>query len=197
VTDVVQVTAKFLTTLSLIALVYSLQLGFVQASTVPSFPFGEITANFQNISPADNASYIREVPVNISVRFYAFSDAKNALVPFQDIICLYRVDNGEWQNATLHNASGQRYAGSPISKTWENYVDCYYNATLQGLSNGAHLLDIDFKPDLSDHLRSSTNGKLFASEHSRPNTTLPKNASITFYNFTSNEPTTATPQPRA
>ena len=74
-----------------------------------------------------------------------------------------------------------------------NYVDCYYNATLHGLSNGAHLLDIDLKPDIDDHVRTSSNGTLFGSDHSRPNTTLPTNSSITFYVLGNNTPNPTVP----
>ncbi len=186
-TRVVRVIAKLLVVVSVVAFITS-QFGYAKAYTFPNFPFEEINVQYKNISPADNACYIRKVPVNISVRFYAFSRAKNALVPYQEISCLYSVDNGEWQNATLHNASAHKYSWYPANRMWEIYVDCYYNATLQSLSNGVHLLEVDFKPDIGGRSRLSSNGKLFASEHSSPNTTLPRNASITFYVFGNNKP---------
>jgi hypothetical protein len=177
---------------ALITLFSLLQTGFVFATTVQKFSLDDIAANIRNISPSDNGSYIGDVAVNITVHFSGYSRYK-PLIPYQEINCLYRVDNGEWQNASLFSASDQKYHGSIANRVNINYVDCYYNATLQDLSNGAHLLDIDFKPDLSDHLRLSSNGTLFASDHSRPNTTLPTNSSITFYVLGNNTPNPTAP----
>ena len=173
----------------------SLQVGFLSSYTVPYFSFKEINVNYQNTSPADNGSYSGDVPVNISVRYTARSSAKNAyLIPYQEISCLYRLDNGEWKNTSLSYASEQTYFGDPINRDYWNDLYCNYSAVLHGLSNGVHLLDIDFKPDVSDHLRRSSNGTLFASEHSRPNTSLPTNASIVFYVFGNDIKPTATAQ---
>jgi hypothetical protein len=162
----------------------SFQVGFLSSYTVPCFSFKEINVNYQNTSPADNGSYTGDVPVNISVRYNARSSAKNAyLIPYQEISCLYRLDNGEWKNTSLSYASEQTYFGDPLNRDYWNDLYCNYSAVLHGLSNGVHLLDIDFKPDVRDHLRRSSNGTLFASEHSSPNTSLPTDASIVFFVF--------------
>ena len=142
---------------ALITLSSSLQTIFVFATTVQKFSLNDISANIQNISPSDNGCYIRDIPVNITVHFSGYSRYK-PLIPYQEINCLYRVDNGEWQNASLFSASDQKYYGSPANRVNVNYVDCYYNATLRGLSNGAHFLDIDLKPDIDNHVRTSSNG---------------------------------------
>ena len=98
---------------ALITLFSLLQTGFVFATTVQKFSLDDITANIQNISPSDNGSYIGDITVNITVHFSGYSRYK-PLIPYQEINCLYRVDNGEWQNASLFSASDQKYYGSDI-----------------------------------------------------------------------------------
>jgi hypothetical protein len=151
------------------------QLEFAYAT--PAFPFKDISAEIQNISPADNGSYTGNVPLNISVRFSAQSDAPNSsLIPYQDITCIYQLDNGEWRNASLHYASEQRAWYDPTFQGYWNQLDCNYTAVLQGLSNGEHLLDIDLKPDLDYHYRISSNG-------TNVQKNLHDNATITFHVF--------------
>jgi hypothetical protein len=172
-----------------------LQTGFVFATTVQKFSLDDIAANIRNISPSDNGSYIGDIGVNITVHFSGYSRYK-PLIPYQEINCLIRVDNGEWQNASLVSASPQKHYGLPANRVNVNYVDCIYNATLNGLSNGAHLLDIDLKPDIENHVRTSSNGTIFGSEHSSGYWTSPRNAPIVFYvSGYNNESTTTSPQP--
>jgi hypothetical protein len=168
-----------------------LQFGFQGACAIPDFSFKEIIAEIQNISPADNRSYIGDVPVNISVRYYARSYARNTgLIPYQEISCLYQLDNGEWKNASLIYASEQKALGDPVSRVYWNYLYCNYSAVLEGSSNGEHLLDIDLKPDLDHHIRISSNGTyVFDSLHSQDNQgSLPDNAKVTFYVFGDDKP---------
>jgi hypothetical protein len=186
---------EYLSITILVCLVISsFQAGFLNSYTTPSFSFKEITVNYENISPADNGSYTGDVPLNISVRFYAFSQTKSGVIPYQEISCLYRLDNGEWQNTTLNNASKQGYSGYPINRIWAILVDCNYTATLQDLTNGVHILDVDFQPNLGGILRLSSNGTLIASERSQYNHSLPTNASIIFYVFGNEIKPTSTPQ---
>ena len=141
------------------------------------FPFSDIIAGIQNFSPADNGSYIGDVPLIISVRFSARSDAPNySLIPYQEISCLYQLDNGEWKNASLYYASEQKAWYDPTFQGYWNQLDCNYSALLTGLSNGEHLLDIDLKPDLEYHYRISSDG-------TNVQENLLDNATITFYVF--------------
>jgi hypothetical protein len=180
---------------ALITLFSLLQTELVFATTVQKFSLDDIAANIRNISPSDNGSYIGDIAVNITVHFSGYS-RYTPLIPYQEINCLYRVDNGEWQNASLFSASAQKYYGLPSNRVNVNYVDCYYNATLQDLANGAHLLDIDLKPDIEDHVRTLSNGTRFGSEHSSGYWASPRNAPIVFYvSGNNNESTTTSPQP--
>lgn len=170
--------SKSLSMIIIISLVFSLlQFGFLRAHATPKFPFKNVIAGIQNISPTDNGSYTGDVPLNISVRFSARSDAPNSsLLPYQEITCIFQLDNGEWRNASLYSASEQRAWYDPTFQGYWNQLDCNYSAVLQGLSNGAHLLDIDLKPDLDYHYRISSNGTLVQKN-------LLDNATITFYVF--------------
>ena len=189
--------SKFISVTIAASLVFSLlQFGFLSADVIPNFPFNEITAQIQNISPADNGSYVATIPVNVSVRFSAFSKAPNAdLIPYQEINCIYRLDNGEWKNVSLSEASEQTSFGDPILQGYWNDVYCNYSATLQGLSSGVHLLDIDLKP-VGERVRLSSNGKnLFAYPDTQNNHSLPSNASIIFYVSGNENGPTPTDQP--
>ena len=189
--------SKFISVAIATALVFSLlQFGFLSADVIPNFPFNEITAQIQNISPADNESYAGAVPLTISVRFSAFSKTQNAdLIPYQKINCIYRLDNGEWKNVSLSEASEQTSFGDPILKGYWNDVYCNYSATLQGLSNGVHLLDINLEP-VGERVRLSSNGKnLFAYPDTQNNHSLPSNSSIIFYVSGNENGPTPTDQP--
>jgi|YelNatPaOPRAMG01_1025707.scaffolds.fasta_scaffold36155_3 hypothetical protein len=121
---------------------------------VPEFSPSEIYAVIKIISPIDNGSYTGDVQLNISITFSAFSSGPNmGVIPYQKISCLYRVDGGEWKNASLVHTSGQQGFWNPPNANYWNLVRCNYSALLQGLSNGAHVLDITLKPDGIDYFR--------------------------------------------
>jgi len=152
--------SKFLAVIILTSLVFSsAQFGFLRASAIPNFPFTEIIARIQNISPADNGSYIGDAPLNVSIRFSARSYAPNSsLIPYKEISCIYQLDNGEWKNASLCYASEQGAWYDPTFQGYWNQLDCNYSAVLQGLANGAHSLNVSLTPDLQYYYRVLSNG---------------------------------------
>ncbi|MGB9960211.1 MAG: hypothetical protein ACPLKQ_06805 [Candidatus Bathyarchaeales archaeon] len=148
----VEMKPKFLPAATVVFLVFSLiLLGFQRfafVSAVSEFSLSEIDAEILVVSPVDNGSYTGDIPLNISIRFGAFSRIPNAsLIPYQKVSCLYKVDNGEWKNASLVYASEQGGRWHPTHAAYWNEVICNYSALLQGLSNGWHVLTITLKPD--------------------------------------------------
>lgn len=149
---------KFISTVIVVSLVISLALlGFQRtefAGATSEFSFKDIEAEIQIISPADNGSYTGDVSLNISIRFSAYSEAPNSsVIPYQDISCIYQLDNSEWTNASLYSASDNGFRDWVNGGYW-NIIKCNYSALLQGLSNGAHLLNVSLKPgeiDLYDY----------------------------------------------
>jgi hypothetical protein len=181
---------KSLPRVIVISLVLSLALlgfqhvGFVSA--VPEFSFSEIEAEIQVSSPVDNGSYTGDLSLNISIRYYALSHVPNSsVIPYQNINCLYQVDNNDWKNASRISASQQGGFWDPPNDGYWNVIDCNYSAVLQGLFNGEHLLDIDLKPDLEYHYRVASNE------------TYVDNATISFFVFGNYDKPmpTATPTP--
>ena len=97
--------AKYNSTIIVFTLILSLTLlAFQRVAIVyatPNFPFEDIIAEIRNISPEDNGPYTGDVSLNINIRFYAYSyDPNSSLVPYQDINCIYQLDNSEWKNAS-------------------------------------------------------------------------------------------------
>jgi hypothetical protein len=150
-------------------------------SAVPEFSFSEIEAEIQVFSPVDNGSYTGNISLNISIRYYAFSHVPNSsVIPYQNINCLYQVDNSAWKSATLDFASKQEGFWSLVNDGYYNTMDCNYSALLRGLYNGAHSLNITLKPDIGYYYRVN-------------NDTV--NSASRFYVFGNYEQPTSTPQP--
>ncbi|MGB9960212.1 MAG: hypothetical protein ACPLKQ_06810 [Candidatus Bathyarchaeales archaeon] len=150
--------SKFLSSVAVVFLAFSLLLlGFQRVSFVsalPEFSLSEIYAVVQVVSPVDNGFYTGNVPLNISISFNVFSSGPNeGVIPYQKISCLYKVDNGEWKNASLVYTSGQQGFWNPPNANYWNYVECNYSALLEGLYNGAHVLNITLKPDGINYYR--------------------------------------------
>jgi len=82
------------------------------------------------------------------------------LIPYQEIICQYQVDNGNWINATLVVASNQKVWYDPTFQGFWNQIDCNYNGLLQELSNGRHSLNITLTPSLEYSYLVLSNGTL-------------------------------------
>ncbi|MGB9853856.1 MAG: hypothetical protein ACPLRY_03495 [Candidatus Bathyarchaeales archaeon] len=144
--------SKFLAAVAVVSLVLPLALlGFQRIAFVyalPEFSPSQIQACIWVTSPVDNGFYTGDVPLNISIRFDVFTDGPNeGVIPYQKISCLYKLDDGEWKNASLVYTSGQQGFWNPPNADYANYVVCNYSALLEGLYNGAHILNITLKPD--------------------------------------------------
>ena len=151
--------SKFLLMVTVFCFVFPLvffgfqRVRFVYA--VPEFSLSEINAEIWIISPVDNGSYTGDVPLNISIRFGAFSRVPNASrIPYQKISCLYKIDDGEWKNASLVYASKQGGFWHPTHAAYWNEVRCNYSALLHGLSNGWHILNVTLKPEDISYYRA-------------------------------------------
>lgn len=143
----------------IVSLVFSLvQFTFLRAYATTNFPFKDIIAGIQNFSPEDNKTYTGDVPLDIHIRFSVRSPKSNSgLIPYQDINCIYQLDDGEWRNASLYYASEQETWGDPTGGYW-NQIYCNYSAVLKGLSNGVHSLNVTITPDLKYHYRVLSDG---------------------------------------
>jgi hypothetical protein len=117
------------------------------ASSSTQFSMGDILAMIQIVSPVDNSSYNGDVSLNVNVTFQANSHINSTVIPYQDITCVYRLDSGEWRNASLNSVSEPTIYWSLVNRIYTIYITCTYNATLQVSSNGLHSISVDVKPD--------------------------------------------------
>jgi hypothetical protein len=140
---------NFISTILLVLLIVSTLLVFSHkfALCTSGFSTSEIEAEILVTSPIDNGSYTSDVCLDVSIHFYAWSVEKNSsMIPYQDVTCLYQVDTGQYQNASIYYASQQSsWIDIPNNGYW-NEMRCNYTASLQGLSDGLHSLRIDLEP---------------------------------------------------
>lgn len=150
---------KFISTVVVILLLASILLGFSCrfALGTSEFSFNQLEAEIQVTSPPDNGSNMGNVPLNVSIEFYAFSRVPNSsVIPYQNITCLYQIDNEQYQNASIYYASQQgSFTDIPNSGYW-NTIQCNYTASLQGLNNGRHSLNIALEPRGITYYRVNT-----------------------------------------
>lgn len=178
-------------------MVFSLaQFGFVRVhAATNNFPFKDIIAEIQNMSPQDNETYTGDVPLNIHIRFSVrTSDPNSGLIPYQDINCIYQLDDTEWKNASLHYASEQETWWDPTGGYW-NQMDCNYSAVLQELSNGAHSLNVTVTPDLKYYYRVLNNGSSLHYSVGHDVYDALTNSTINFYVYGNYDKLTPTDQP--
>lgn len=136
------------------------------------FSPGDLLAMIQIISPVDNGSYNRDVSLNISVEFSASSISNSTVIPYQDVNCIYRLDDGEWRNASLDYVSETRIYWSLVNRVYMIRMNCNYSATLPALSSGAHYINITIKPDAIHSFDSRTYIGNYGSEYYYPNSTV-------------------------
>lgn len=166
--------SRFISTAIVSLILLFALLGFQCADSVHAtskFSIEDIEATIQIISPVNNETCTGDVSLNISVHFHAKSYDFNtsSVIPYQDINCFYQLDNGEWKNASLCFASEQRAFWSWIARVHTTWVDCNYSALLQGLSNGAHFINVTLKP-IGSILRGAT-VKFYVSSNSEQSAT--------------------------
>jgi hypothetical protein len=148
--------ASLLVTCLLLSLMYDLR---CQASA-SVIRFDNIMAEIQPLSPSYNESYTGNIPLDVTVHLSAKSQTNSSLIPYQEIVCQYQVDNGNWINVTLVGASKQKVFYDPTFQGFWNQIDCNYNGSLQELSNGKHSLNITLTPFLDYSYLVLSNGTL-------------------------------------
>jgi hypothetical protein len=139
---------NFISAIVLVLLVVSTLLVFsVEFALCTEFSTSQMEAEILVASPVDNGSYTGDVCLDVSVHFFAWSRQKNSsMIPYRDVACLYKVDDGQYQNASIYYASEQSsWVDIPNSGYW-NEMRCNYTASLQGLSDARHSLKIDLEP---------------------------------------------------
>jgi hypothetical protein len=111
------------------------------------FSTNQIEAEILITSPTDYGSYIGNVTLNVSIRFYVrSSESSSNMIPYQKVTCLYQVDNGQYQNASVYYASQQTSWADIPYNGYCSEMRCNYTASLVGLSNGLHSLKITLEP---------------------------------------------------
>jgi hypothetical protein len=110
--------------------------------------FKNITAEIQPLSPTFNESHTGEIPLNLTIGYASQTPTNSTLIPYQEIVCQYNVDNGSWNNATLVSASTQKVWYDPTFRGYWNQIDCNYSGLLEELSNGRHSMNITLTPSL-------------------------------------------------
>ena len=147
------------------------------------FSTKQIKAAIMITSPTDYASYIGNVTLNVFILFDVHTSESSAnMIPYQNVTCLYQVDNGQYQNASLYYASEQTSWPDIPYNSYGNEMQCNYTASLEGLSNGLHSLKITLEPsDITYYFVNSSAVNVPATVHfyayqtnSTPTPTIPK-----------------------
>jgi hypothetical protein len=136
----------------IISVFLALALNVVQgASSGDATPFSldEISAGVQITSPISNKTYT-ESAVLLNVTLYLGATEwvpRSHVIPYQEINCVYSLDNGEWKNAPLTSTIQKEAWQSIVNKCWYNQMESNYTVVLQGLSEGLHFIRVAVKPD--------------------------------------------------
>ena len=80
-------------------------------------------------------------------------------IPYQNISCVYSLDDSEWQNLTLVSASSPLIFPSLVNKYWYVTMWLNYTAVLHNVSDGSHYLKIDVTPDSVRSREEGSEGK--------------------------------------
>jgi len=129
------------------------------AQTQSKFPFDKVVAVIQPVSPDDNMSYVGIISLNLTIHYNVQSGSPNSsLIPYEDIICIYQLDDNDWENASLSYASPQTFWYDPTFQGYWVEMDCNYTAILPELADGSHSLQVNLTPDLNYYYRVLSNG---------------------------------------
>lgn len=135
--------------------VFSTQTTLAQTS---KFPLDEVIAVIQPVSPDDNMTYVGVTPLNLTVHYKVQASSPNASIPYEDITCIYQLDDNDWANASLSCASPQTFWYDPTFQGYWVEIDCNYTATLPELADGTHSLNVKLTPDINYYYRVLSNG---------------------------------------
>ncbi len=124
--------------------ILTVNFGHCTASGSPHKVFG---TTITIISPQNNATYTGEVFLNVSIHFYIEDTVNSSIPPYQNISCIYQIDNNNWTGASLDSVSEQGSFWDWIHKIYWNGIDCNYGCLLQNLSSGTHILNVNICHD--------------------------------------------------
>jgi hypothetical protein len=131
-------------------LLFTLNFGSCDAlSEGAPFSFNEISSQIMVTAPVNNSTYSEsDIMVNVSLHIGGHEYEPNTYyVPYQNISCVYSLDDSEWQNMTLVSAVKSEQFPSIPNKFWYSNIWVNYTATLHDVSEGPHYLKVDVKPD--------------------------------------------------
>ncbi len=116
---------------------------------VEPFGYDELSGSIFVTAPVGNFSYSEsDIVVNASLHIGGHEYEPNThYVPYQNISCLYSLDESEWQNMTLVSATKSELFPSIPNNFWYSNMWLNYTATLHGVSGGSHYLRIGVVPD--------------------------------------------------
>ncbi|MGD6810587.1 MAG: hypothetical protein ACQCN3_12890 [Candidatus Bathyarchaeia archaeon] len=119
-----------------------------ESSVQVPFGYDELSATISIASPIENATYSSPVEVNVSVYIGGHENVQGThYIPYQNISCIYSLDDSEWQNLTLATVSSPQVFPSLVNKYWHVTMRLNYTAILNNVSEGSHYLKIDVTPN--------------------------------------------------
>jgi len=99
------------------------------------------------VSPQVNVTYTGDVSLNVSIHFYIEDTVNSSLPPYQNIGCIYQVDDNNWTDFPLDSVSNPSSFWDWIHGIYWNGIDCNYSCLLSNLSDGNHTLKVNICPD--------------------------------------------------
>jgi hypothetical protein len=118
-------------------------------ATIP-FNMKELSGQIVVDSPVANFNYSTSyIEIKVSLHIGGIEYTPNThYVPYQNLSCIYKLDDFDWQNMSLASLGGEEAFCSSVNPYWYGNTWLNYSATLQGLSKGAHSVKIDVRPDI-------------------------------------------------
>jgi hypothetical protein len=140
---------KSLLRLAFILILFNLMLfGLQTACFSKALLYQDLSTRIRSQSPANNESYAGVVPLNVTLRFDIHEMyLHSASIPYQNISCVYSLDNNEWMNIPFERVSSSGEFSDPLTHGYIYQIGCTYNTHLQGLSAGEHFINVTVKPN--------------------------------------------------
>ncbi|MCW4018723.1 MAG: hypothetical protein NWF00_08640 [Candidatus Bathyarchaeota archaeon] len=127
-----------------IALILTLT-GLILVMQSASFIFAAYSVDSVEVSiQSPNGKYINSsIPLIAKVNFIYGTTSTRDEFSFQNVICSYRLDNGEWKNITVINVTSN--ASQPDINYWNGLLhklNVTYSTVLDDLSEGLHVINV-------------------------------------------------------
>lgn len=106
------------------------------------------------LSPNESAAE-SAVPLTINVNFYYGSAPVSSEISIQNVVCEYSLDSGKWENIPFIEVTANETWSHPLYQQMAHVVNCTYSTTLQGLSEGAHFMNVTVKSDVASDANAS------------------------------------------